>query len=350
MDLIKQNAGLILCVIRGLTDCSRAIFIKKIGDRLGPIEITAWSLGLQFLLIYPVIIKYCDKKRTNLQADNDFRTKIIKNDYVDRSKTIKPRIDLLHYDQISGWRPLLAVMARGILGSIALSLAYYCQLYLPIGEATSIEFTGMIYSSLFAWFFLGEKLKKYDILLLLTCLVGCILVAHPKLLFNYFINGVLPEGSESKHIIYGVVLGIICSVMASICYVIIRFAGKSIHFSIQHFYYCFFGFIILWSFSYFFKKEFGVTFPLTKSELYNLSIISVLQGIGNVSLVSALRFETMNMINIYRSSQIFMAMIFDVVILKIVPAGSCLVGATFIIGSIVISAAMKMRGSKVIDS
>lgn len=79
-------------------------------------------------------------------------------------------------------RGLLVV--RGLLGFGALSCFYYGVVHLPLADATVIQYTNAIFTSVFAVFVLGERLRRREQFPLLLTLLGVLMVARPSFLFG----------------------------------------------------------------------------------------------------------------------------------------------------------------------
>lgn len=80
-----------------------------------------------------------------------------------------------------GRRDLLIL--RALFGFGSLSCFYYGVVHLPLADATVIQYTNTIFTSVFAVFALGERLRRREVLCLLLAIAGVILVARPSFLF-----------------------------------------------------------------------------------------------------------------------------------------------------------------------
>jgi drug/metabolite transporter (DMT)-like permease len=66
---------------------------------------------------------------------------------------------------------------RGFFGGVAVLCYFLAIAHIPVGYATLFNYSSPIWSSLFAWGFLGEKLRRATFLPLLVALAGVSLVA-----------------------------------------------------------------------------------------------------------------------------------------------------------------------------
>lgn len=79
-------------------------------------------------------------------------------------------------------RRLLAF--RGIAGTIALACYYYALTVLPLGDATAIQYTNPVWTSLIAAVLLGEGIHRRDVVGGILGVSGVALVAQPSFLFG----------------------------------------------------------------------------------------------------------------------------------------------------------------------
>jgi len=78
--------------------------------------------------------------------------------------------------------PLL--LARGLVGFVALSFFYYSVVHLPLAEATVLLFTNPVFTAVLAALFLGEALRPREFALALASLAGVIVMVRPAGLFG----------------------------------------------------------------------------------------------------------------------------------------------------------------------
>lgn len=79
-------------------------------------------------------------------------------------------------------RPLLVL--RGLLGFAALTFMYYAMVHLPLAEATVLQYMNPIWAALLAVWFLGERLRGIEMLLVIGSLLGVLMIARPQFLFG----------------------------------------------------------------------------------------------------------------------------------------------------------------------
>lgn len=114
-------------------------------------------------------------------------------------------------------RPLL--LARGVVGSVALSCFYTSIVHLPLAEASVIQYTNPVFTAVLAAALLRERIGWREVAGVVAGLVGVILIARPAALFG-------GATRLDPHYTAIALLGAFCSATA---YVVIRAIGKREH-------------------------------------------------------------------------------------------------------------------------
>jgi drug/metabolite transporter (DMT)-like permease len=92
---------------------------------------------------------------------------------------------------VRGREPRLLVL-RGVLGFTALSCFYYAVIHLPLAEATVIQYTNPVWTTLIAAVVLREWIGGRQVGLALLSLAGVVLVARPGALFGARVDALDP--------------------------------------------------------------------------------------------------------------------------------------------------------------
>ena len=126
-----------------------------------------------------------------------------------------------HWFGVTGpQRRLMAIRALVGFGSTTLSFASYH--YLPIGDATSIQFISPVFSVLVAWFLMGEGATRLEIGSIAASLVGVVLVSRPAAIF----------GSDEPPSSLGVTLALSGAFATGVVVVLIRKLAKQLHWAV----------------------------------------------------------------------------------------------------------------------
>lgn len=121
------------------------------------------------------------------------------------------------------------LIERGIYGAIGLALYYYSLTVLPIADATVLFFTGPVFTSIFAYLWLGESFTFFDKCASVICLIGVIFTAKPPFIFgnlDFFQDPTIPSSKE----ILGAAAAVTGAVLSACAYVTVRKIGSDVHF------------------------------------------------------------------------------------------------------------------------
>jgi drug/metabolite transporter (DMT)-like permease len=101
------------------------------------------------------------------------------------------------------------LLARGVLGAVALSCFYFSLTHLPLGEATLIQYTNPVFATLFAARWVGERVGAGEVVSLLASIAGVVLITQPGGAaappFPAWYVGVALAGAACSGTAYGVV-------------------------------------------------------------------------------------------------------------------------------------------------
>ena len=151
-----------------------------------------------------------------------------------RRHTTSPNYDRnarLTLETFVGDRALWHLCAiRGVVGSIAFSLAYISLTYLTVGDSVAIFFLNPIFSAFLAWPVLGEAVGPVEGLAILCGLIGTLLIVKPPAVFGPMLRAL---GKEETAIgttpdPTGVVITLFSAACCSVAMVTIRTIGKRV--------------------------------------------------------------------------------------------------------------------------
>jgi len=226
---------------------------------------------------------------------------------------------MLRRAKISPWgSEKRLLLQRGFFGFVALSCFYFAITRLPIAEATVIQYTNPIFTTLLAAFFLNEKIKGRLFGAMAISLLGVLLVTRPGSLL----------GSEGLDPI-GATAGMVGAILSAAAYITVRKLRNEPPLVVV-FYMAMFSTvgslplaapyaILPMGWEWAFVLGIGVTTQIAQ--------IALTRGLA---LVPAGRAMTITYV------QIIFAAIWGIVVLKEVPSVTTLVGATMVaLGSII---------------
>ena len=151
-----------------------------------------------------------------------------------RRHTTSPNYDgdaRLTLETFLGDRALWHLCAiRGVVGSIAFSLAYISLTYLTVGDSVAIFFLNPIFSAFLAWPVLGEAVGPVEGLAILCGLIGTLLIVKPPAIFGPMLRALGEEETKigTSPDPAGVVITLFSAMCCSVAMVTIRFIGKRV--------------------------------------------------------------------------------------------------------------------------
>lgn len=126
----------------------------------------------------------------------------------------------LQYLGVEPWgndKPRL--IARGVIGFIALNCFYWALTVLPLADATVIQYTNPIWTALLAVPILDERITPIELVGLVAGLAGVVLVTEPGFLF----------GGDSRLPVYAVGIALLGAVMSAGSYTLVRRLRETEH-------------------------------------------------------------------------------------------------------------------------
>lgn len=130
--------------------------------------------------------------------------------------------------RLSVWgnnKPLL--LARGMVGTMALMCVYYSVTTLPLAEATILQYVHPVFTAILAVLFLKETLQKSTLICILLCLSGLFLIVKPEI-----------DGDVTTNLpLFSVLMALLGAFGSSIAYVIVRKLSQTEDSSVIIFYF-----------------------------------------------------------------------------------------------------------------
>jgi drug/metabolite transporter (DMT)-like permease len=213
------------------------------------------------------------------------------------------------------------LLVRGTLGSTALLCYFYSIVHLPLGEATLIQYTNPVFATVLAAVILDESLRAAEILCLVASLVGVVFVAHPSAVFG---GSAPPQNPLYIAVALG---GAVCSGAA---YTLVRKMRGTEHP------------IVIVSYLPLLGIPMSLPFALADWRWPNAMEWLILVGVGvttqlaQISMTRGLQLERTARATTAGYLQVAFAVLWGAVFLGEIPDVWTLVGATTIIGSILV--------------
>ena len=107
---------------------------------------------------------------------------------------------------------------RGLIGFLALIAVYRSLTILPLAEATLIQYLHPIFTAVFAWFFLGERIQSNTTLCVFLGCLGTFILAKP---------GIIDDAAPVSSI--GIAVGLLGAAGSGLAYTLVRHLSHSVH-------------------------------------------------------------------------------------------------------------------------
>lgn len=212
------------------------------------------------------------------------------------------------------------LIARGVVGSLAILCVYYAVTTLPLAEATLLQYTYPVFTAVLAFIFLKEKIQRSTLLCILFCLVGVIVMVKPN----------LAESSDAALPWVSIAVALLGALGSAIAYVIVKRLSKVEDSSVIIFYFP----LIALPFS---LLLLGSDFVMPSMEALVLLIFVGLftQG-GQIGITKAMQSEGATKVTAFSYIQVVFSIVLGLFIFDEVPSIWTLSGgALIIVGALV---------------
>lgn len=213
------------------------------------------------------------------------------------------------------------LMARGIIGTMALICVYYAVTTLPLAEATLLQYTYPVFTAVLAFFFLKEKIQRSTLLCIILSLLGLVVMVMPNL-------SLFSMGEPDNSVIlpwFSIFVALLGALGSAIAYVIVKRLSKNEDSSVIVFYFPLIALplsIIL----------LGDNFVMPNSEaLILLLFVGIFTQIGQVGLTKAMKSEVATKVTAFSYIQVVFSMALGFLMFSEVPSVWTLSGGALIV-------------------
>ena len=223
---------------------------------------------------------------------------------------------------------------------------YGCQI-LALSDAVVLQFTTPVFAAVFAVFLVGEKWNPLDMFNAVVCLLGVALIAHPTWLFGKEDHYDGSEETNNSHTL-GVLVTTVGSILAGLAYVYVRKIGDQASAVQMVLYYGYVSLMVSIVGSKVFEGTWNVLSggretPFTAFECVLILLIGILGHSGQWLLNAGLQREKAATGTLATCTQIVWTYIFELSFLHETLDKWSLIGTAFILGDMVVVAAVKMK-------
>lgn len=227
---------------------------------------------------------------------------------------------------ISPWghnRPLL--IARGVVGTMALMCFFYAITVLPLAEVTLLQYLNPVFTSVLALLFIGERIQRSTVGCIILSLIGLVLMVQPSFLFGHL--------SAGQHLpTFGVTAALMGAFGAGAAYVLVRQLNKTEDPSVIIFY---FPFIALPVSLLLLGDDFVM--PQTLDTWILLLMVGIFTQIGQYCLTVAMKKEKASKAMAFSYVQVLFSAAIGWVFFSEVPGFPAFIGTLFIVGGAMVN-------------
>ena len=232
--------------------------------------------------------------------------------------------------------PSLIIM--GICGFLSVTFIYLGIDKVPLGDATVIQFTSPVFTSLFAYLILQESCAILDAVCGLLSFVGIIIVARPSFIFGerfghvsvMFHSGRIPRDMKEKLYLMGIGFVLLGAVFLSLYYVLTRKVGQNLHYLLNIFYPSLLGSIFI---PIMMLPYDHLMFPGCWKARVCMLLVGVCGYLGLILLSQSLKLEEAGPLILVRNLDIIYAFLLQYTFWGILPTWWSMLGAIVIISA-----------------
>lgn len=225
---------------------------------------------------------------------------------------------------VSPWgQQRILLIARGVVGFIALSGFYYSVVHMSLANATVVQYTNPIFAALFAVPVLRERIAARDLIALLVSIFGVLLIAQPSFLFH---------GGDGDKNLLPVAIGLVGAVGSGAAYVLVRKLSKIEHPMVIVFYFALVSVILSIP-----TSAANIIWP-TLLEWTIMVGIGITTQLGQVSITRGLSRLKAARASAIGYLQIVFATIWGAIFFSQMPELATVCGAALIVGSNLVAA------------
>lgn len=215
------------------------------------------------------------------------------------------------------------LVARGVVGSIALICVYYAITALPLAEATLIQYMHPAFTAVIALLFLKERIHLSTLICIVLSLIGLSLMVNPTLLLGQDEALALPW--------FAVVMGLLGALGSAVAYVLVRRLSQTEDSSVIIFYFP----LIALPLSILLPGESFVMPDFTAFVL--LLLVGLFTQVGQVGLTKAMKTEGAGRATAYSYVQVVFAVMLGWMVFSEVPTLWTWVGGGLIVAGALVN-------------
>ncbi|XP_073968618.1 solute carrier family 35 member G1-like [Rhodnius prolixus] len=225
----------------------------------------------------------------------------------------------------------LMLILRSFLGTTTLMLSFYAFRHMPLADASVIVFSVPVFVAVFAFVFLKEPCDAFSVLTICLTLTGVLLITRPISIFGTSIPSLGSEDNITTDL-WGGVSAFTATLFGANAYILLRVL-KGLHFSVIMINFGTFALIETFCISWFLGV---LCLPQCGPERLLILALGIFSFGGQFLLTISLQLEQAGPVSIARSADIVFAFIWQILFFKEVPNIYSILGAFFVISSVIL--------------
>jgi len=237
-----------------------------------------------------------------------------------------PDIKMVSWEIIRVTSIRKSIFYRAILGYFAIVCYFWSLDFITMGNATAIRSLTAPIGALLAFIYLKEKMSPVEIGLLIVAVIGLVLIALDK-----DKDAISSSMSFSSSSVVGGALSLAAAISAALVLVIIRKAGKSVHYLVFSCAHALVGIVIVWPMaliSGYIRFENFTQIPF--SDVCLMIGLAFTGTTAQVFRKLALEHDRAGIVSILCNSQVIFSYLLQWFILDNIPSTKSIVGAALI--------------------
>ena len=222
------------------------------------------------------------------------------------------------------------LLARGIMGTLALMCVYTALTVLPLAEATILQYMHPVFTAILALIFLRERLQVSTIICIALCITGLVVMVSP---------GLAVSSIEPLHL-WSVVAALCGALGSAIAYILVKKLSTTEDSSVIIFYFP----LIALPISLVLLGD-GFVMPDVET-LVLLLLVGIFTQIGQVGLTKAMQTEVASKATAYSYVQVVFSILLGWLMFSEIPSPWTWAGGGLIIAGAMVNVMGSWRANK----
>ncbi|KAH3745311.1 solute carrier family 35 member G1 [Pelomyxa schiedti] len=223
------------------------------------------------------------------------------------------------------WFPLAL---RGFFGALGLSGYFVSISFLPLSDAVVINLTTAIFTALWAFVLLKEKIGIIEVLAMILSLIGVVLIVRPPVIFR------TAENTDVVQRLIGASVGLLSAILMALAFALTRKVAHAAHQLVFVFYQSLGCLVVPLPLSFIKSKPY---LPQTDKDWILLTVLGVISFVAQVLINKSLQLGRAGRVTVGSYFQVLFSLVWSIAVLHVTPFWTSIVGAVLIASNAVIT-------------